>query len=206
MGRGRLRRRLGRMKDRVLYRFSSARQDTIAEPFLEACATSASTGFRALLVEDLLERISELEATYHLNIKLWGYPQLRKTRYWDRRKIWVVIDQMSQAEEALSYHIREAEAAFRALSGRSPPKPRSLLNDASLQLPGAHLKTKEKLETTPPEASGSGPGFNSLPADPNAIPRASATKFLTSYYLSLSEIRESLKRWRAELKAVADEV
>jgi hypothetical protein len=53
---------------------------------VEACANGAPT-LGALPVEDLLERISELEATYHLNIKLWGYPQLRKARYWDRRKI-----------------------------------------------------------------------------------------------------------------------
>ncbi|GMK54218.1 hypothetical protein CspeluHIS016_0108040 [Cutaneotrichosporon spelunceum] len=151
----------------------------------------APTGFDALLVQDLLERVSELEATYHLNSKLWGYPQLRKTRYWDRGKIWVVIDQMC--------HIREAEAAFRALSGRSPPKARSLLNDASLRLSAWNLKSHDKLATAPPEASGSGSGLSSLPVEPHALPRASATKFLTSYYLSLSQIRDSLKQWRTEL-------
>jgi hypothetical protein len=114
----------------------------------------------------------------------------------------VVIDQMGQAEEALSFHMREAEAAFRALSGRSPPQPRSLFHEASLQLPGAYPKPKEKPTA---EASGSGSG-SSLPADPNALPRASASKFLTSYYLSLGEIRDNLKRWRAELKAMADQV
>lgn len=71
--------------------FSRIRQHPIPEPLLEARvlrADSAPTpGFRALPVEDLLERISELEATYHFNVKLWAYPQLRKSRYWDRRKI-----------------------------------------------------------------------------------------------------------------------
>lgn len=102
---------------------------------------------------------------------------------------------MGQAEEALSYHMREAESAFRALSARSPPKPRSLFHEASLQLPGAYPKEKQ----APSEPS-------SLPTDATALPRASASKFLTGYYLSLSEIRDSLKQWRAELKMMADQV
>lgn len=63
-------------------------QPIITEPLLEARVDSASRpGLGSLPVEDLLERISELEATYHLTMKLWAYPQLRKSRYWDRRKI-----------------------------------------------------------------------------------------------------------------------
>lgn len=92
--------------------------------------------------------------------------------------------------------MREAELAFRALSARSPPKPQSLLHEASLQQPGAYPKER----ASPPEPSGS------FPADPMTLPRASATKFLTSYYLSLSEIRDSLKKWHAELKMIADQV
>ncbi|CAK9784462.1 hypothetical protein CC85DRAFT_284760 [Cutaneotrichosporon oleaginosum] len=201
--RSRLGRRLSRMADRLRHKFSRARLQPSTES-LEASANGAPT-FRALPVDDLLERISELEATYLLNIKLWGYPQLRKARYWDRRKIWVVIDQLGQAEEALSYHMREAEAAFRALSARPPPKPRSLFHEASLQLPVLDAKTKERPAAIASEGISSSES-SSLIIDPAALPRASASKFLTSYYLSLSEIRDSLKRWRAELKAIADHV
>lgn len=186
---------------------------------MEKCVNAASK-FRALPVDDLLERISELEATYHLNIRLWRYPQLRKPRYWDRHKICefrprrqvvrltpgVVIDHMGQAEEALSCHMREAEAAFRALSGRSPPKPRSLFNEGSLRLPPPYPKPRAKPATIASDGGASSSGSSSQTADPTALPRASATKFLTNYYLSLSEIRDSLKRWRAELKAIANNV
>lgn len=55
---------------------------------LEVRAASAPTPrFRALPVEDLLERISELEAAYHLNVKLWMDSQLPTLGYWDRRQI-----------------------------------------------------------------------------------------------------------------------
>ncbi|WOO82816.1 uncharacterized protein LOC62_04G006302 [Vanrija pseudolonga] len=158
--------------------------------------------------EAFFEKVATYEEEYR-NVKVfWSIPEFQNPQLWDRGKLcgweWGLAQgyadcgqqtsELGSVLSTLDWHKDAVETALKTLARYQPDSPSWSVSSSTTDtasFPGSYPWPDEEEEYAP---------------EPEPHVRAAVTDYLNAHYVALSELRDDVSRWQAELLAVVDKV